>query len=74
MESETVERRAYFARVAEIPIPPCVAEDKRKHEEDVRARLETLEHVIAFDPFDRGAAEHAFKSLVSAIGNWKSAA
>jgi hypothetical protein len=74
MESETLERRAYLARVAEIPVPPSVAEERRKQEEDVRARLETLEHVISFDPFDRGAAEHAFKALVFAIGNWKSTA
>ncbi len=71
VEVENLERRAYLARVAEIPVPPCVAEEKRKSEEDVRARLEVLEHVISFDPFDRGAANHAFAALVFAIGSWK---
>jgi hypothetical protein len=70
-EIDDLEKRAYLQRVAEIPVPPSVAAERRKQDEDVRVRLEVLEHVISFDPFDVGAAHHAFAALVFAISSGK---
>jgi hypothetical protein len=70
-EIDDLERRAYQQRVAEIPVPESIRKERVEADNDMRARLETLEYSLQFDPFDKGAAVHAFNALVFSIAKWK---